>query len=218
MNLCHVLAVACCATTVFVTGCATPKSYDYTAFQRNRPKSIVILPPVNDSTSVGANYSLMSHMTLPLAESGYYVLPVTLVDETFRQNGLSNPADIAAVPTKKLHEIFGADAALYVHVKEYGTSYQVVSSVTTVSAVARLVDLRTGELLWDGTSTAVDNGAQANSGGIVGMLVMAVVNQIMASTMDRGHDVAAVTSANLLSAGRPGGMLYGPRSPNYQKE
>ena len=130
MNLGHRLILACCAPLLLLTGCAAQPSYDYTAFKRNQPRSIVILPPVNDSTSVGANYSLLSHMTLPLAESGYYVLPVTLVDETFRQNGLSNPSDIAAVPTKKLYEIFGADSALYVHVKQYGTSYQVVSSVT----------------------------------------------------------------------------------------
>jgi hypothetical protein len=208
----------CCASVLLLTGCAAKPSYDYTAFKRNGPRSILILPPVNDSTAVGANYSLMSQMTLPLAESGYYVLPVTLVDETFRQNGLNDPTDIAMVPTKKLHEIFGADAALYVHVKQYGTSYQVVSSVTTVTAVAKLVDLRSGELLWEGHASAIDNGQAANVGGIVGMLVAAVVNQIMASTFDRSHDVAGVASVNLLAAGRPGGMLYGPRSPNYQKE
>lgn len=216
----RVAAVTVCLATLLVTGCATTQpSYDYSAFQRNRPKSIVILPPVNDSTAVNANYSLLSQMTLPLAESGYYVLPVTLVDETFRQNGLSNAADIAAVPTQKLHEIFGADAALYVHVTEYGTTYQVIASVTKVSAVARLVDLRTGELLWDGKGTASDNGGQgADAGGIVGMLVMALVKQIMDTTMDRDHDMAAMASVNLLTAGRPGGMLYGPRSPNYLKE
>jgi hypothetical protein len=157
-------------------------------------------------------------MTLPLAESGYYVLPVTLVDETFKQNGLSNPADIESVPPKKLREIFGADAALYTHVKQYGTSYQLINSVTTVTVESKLVDLRTGDLLWEGKGAGVDDGAQANSGGIVGVLVAAVVNQIMASSMDRSHDVAAIASANLLTAGRPAGMLYGPRSPNYQKE
>lgn len=215
----RVLQIAAgCLAALLLAGCASRPSYDYSAFERNRPKSIVILPPVNDSTAVNAHYSVLSHMTLPLAESGYYVLPVTLVDETFRQNGLSNPADIAAVPTQKLHEIFGADAALYVHVKQYGTTYQVIASVTTVTAEARLVDLRTGELLWDGKGTASDNGGQGDAGGIVGMLVMALVNQIMASTMDRDHDVAAIASVNLLTAGRPGGMLYGPRSPNYLKE
>lgn len=218
MSLRIILASLCCAGTLLATGCATNPSYDYTAFQRNRPRSIVILPPVNDSTAVNANYSVLSQMTFPLAESGYYVLPVALVDETFRQNGLSNPADIEGVSVAKLHEIFGADAALYVHVKQYGTSYQVVSSTSTVTAEARLVDLRSGDLLWEGKGTAVNNGTQANAGGVVGLLVAAVVNQIVASSTDVSHNVAAATSVNLLAAGRPAGMLYGPRSPNYQKE
>ena len=219
MNLRIAVAALACASAVLVTGCATPPSYDYTAFQRNRPTSIVILPPVNDSTSVEAGYSLMSTMTYPLAESGYYVLPVALVDETFKQNGLSNAADIESVSPKKLREIFGADAALYTHVKQYGTSYQLINSVTTVTAEAKLVDLRTGDLLWEGKGTAAYNPGAGGSGDPLVILVSAVVNQILSTTVvDRSHDVAGMASINLLSAGRPAGMLYGPRSPNYQKE
>lgn len=33
----------------------------------------------------------MAQMTQPLAESGYYVLPVSLVDETLKGNGMSTP-------------------------------------------------------------------------------------------------------------------------------
>lgn len=204
--------------SVLATGCATQASYDYSAFQRNRPASILILPPVNDSTSAKASYGMMSQMTLPLAESGYYVMPVTLVDETFRQNGLSNPAEIESVPVAKLREIFGADAALYVRVKTYGTSYAVISSVTTVTADGRLIDLRTGDKLWEGTATANDGGGASANAGLIGMLVQALVNQIVASTTDKSHDIAGLTSVNLLMAGRPGGMLFGPRSPKYQSE
>ena len=34
----------------------------------------------------------------------------------------------------------------------------------------------------------------------------------------QGHRIAGVTTARLLSPGRPNGMLYGPRSPNYGKD
>lgn len=220
MKLAEVVRLGAASLCAFVVaGCATPTTYDYSAFQRSRPRSILILPPVNDSKSVKASYGMLSQMTMPLAESGYYVLPVTLVDETFRQNGLSNPAEVEAVPVAKLHEIFGADAALYVHVKEYGTSYTVLASVTTVRADARLIDLRTGDKLWEGTAVANDNGSGGSgNGGLIGLLVEAVVNQIVATSTDKSHDVAGLASANLLGAGRPGGMLYGPRSPKYQSE
>ncbi|MDP1142637.1 GNA1162 family protein, partial [Klebsiella pneumoniae] len=81
----------------------------------------LVLPPLNESPEVQASYSLVSQVTYPLAEAGYYVLPIALVDETFRQNGLTTANDIQAVPPTKLHDIFGADAALYITVTEYGT-------------------------------------------------------------------------------------------------
>ena len=70
-------------------GCAAPKTIDYAAFKQSRPKSILVLPPINESPEVQASYSLVSQVTYPLAEAGYYVLPIALVDETFRQNGLT---------------------------------------------------------------------------------------------------------------------------------
>lgn len=77
-------------------GCAAPKTIDYTAYKQARPKSILVLPPINESPEVQASYSLVSQVTYPLAEAGYYVLPIALVDETFRQNGLTTANDIQA--------------------------------------------------------------------------------------------------------------------------
>ncbi|GAA3538131.1 DUF799 domain-containing protein [Zobellella aerophila] len=197
-------------------GCVTPEPYDYSAFEQSRPRSILVLPPANQSPDIKASYSLLSQVTYPLAESGYYVLPVAVVDETFRQNGLVNPEEIQGVSVAKLHEIFGADAVLYLDVTEYGTTYMVISSDTRVTAEARLVDLRTGQLLWAGTATASSSEQESSSGGgLVGMLVQAAVTQIANTLTDKGHQVAGITSARLLSAARPNGILYGPRSPHY---
>lgn len=204
---------------VLLGGCATGKKYDYSEFRNSRPVSILVLPPVNSSPDVKATYSMLSVATVPLAESGYYVLPVTLVDETFRQNGLDTPAEIQQLPVAKLREIFGADAALYINVKQYGTSYALISSETRVTAEGRLVDLRSGKLLWEGMATASSNEGNNNSGGgLIGALVKAVVSQIIDTVTDRGHTIAGMTSQRLLAAGRPNGILYGPRSPLYLKD
>ena len=200
-------------------GCATPAKYDYSSFRESRPASILVLPPLNSSPDVNATYSMLSQATLPLAESGYYVFPVTLVDEAFKQNGMTTPADIHQISGSKLREIFGADAALYINVKQYGTSYAVVLSETRVTAEGRLVDLRSGKTLWAGSATASSNEGNGNSGGgLVGLLVKAVVSQIVDSLSNRGHAIAGITSNRLLAAGRPNGLLYGPRSPLYLKD
>ncbi|KWH60882.1 MULTISPECIES: DUF799 domain-containing protein [Burkholderia] len=200
-----------------LSACAQPvKRPDYTAFKKSQPRSILVLPPLNETSDVGATYGLLSQMTLPLAESGYYVVPVAVMDETFKQNGLTNAAEIQETSPAKLREIFGADAALYSKVSQYGTVYRVLASATVVSASAKLVDLRTGDVLWQGRASASSDEGNNNGGGsLIGMLVVAAVKQIANTLMDQSHDVAAYTSTRLLSAGPPNGLLYGPHSPKY---
>ena len=169
------------ALALLITGCTTAnnKSTDYSAFRESKPRSILVLPPKNQSPDVNASNSLLSVVTMPLAESGYYVFPVAVVSETFKQNGVTNPDDISAIPLKKLHETFGADAVMYISISDYGTSYQVLSSDTRVTATARLVDSRTGKALWTGGATASTNEGQSNNGGgLIGILLTAAITQM----------------------------------------
>ena len=200
-----------------VAGCATQAPpLNYAAFIQAKPSSLLVLPPINDSPDVKASAAVWSHATAPLAEAGYYVLPVTLVDETFRQNGLDSPGDIHGVPAQKLRAFFGADAAVYLRVKRYGTSYNVISSETTVEVEGRLVDLRSGEQLWSGKAAASSaEQAQQNQGGIAGLLIAAVIKQIVGSVTDAGYNYAGIANQRLLAAPRYNGILPGPRSPNF---
>jgi len=206
---------------VVLSGCAVkpPVPYNYTEYKLSNPKSILVLPPINKTPDVRAPYSMLAQVTFPLAESGYYVLPVSLVDETLKENGVAQAQDAHALPTAKLREIFGADAALYITMTQYGTVYQVLDSNTTVSAQARLVDLKTDKELWTGTATASTAEQQnQNQGGLAGMLITAIVKQIVGTITDHSHPMAGLASQRLLSAGRLNGLLHGPRSPHYNKE
>lgn len=136
-------------------------------------------------------------MTEPLAEAGYYVFPVGLVDETFRQNGLTEAHDMHAVAPSKLQDIFGADAGLYVTVKQYGATYNVLNSVAIVSATAKLVDLKTGITLWDGAATANNNeGRGGGGGGLIGALVVAALKQIINSAADTFLNIITLRGSN----------------------
>ncbi|MEQ5841051.1 DUF799 domain-containing protein [Paraburkholderia acidicola] len=209
------------AVLTLLAACAGPAQRpDYTAFKKSQPRSVLVLPPINDTADVKATYGVLSQVTLPLAESGYYVVPVAPMEETFKHNGLTTATDIQQVAPAKLHDIFGADAALYMKVTQYGSVYTVLDSTTVVAASAKLVDLKTGDVLWQGTgrATGKEVGANVNlaSGlGLIGMLAQAAVKQIAHTLTDDSVDVAALTSQRLLSAGPPDGLLYGPRSPKF---
>lgn len=205
------------ALAVLLTGCAAPEKVDYSAFRQSKPRSILVLPPMNLSPDLRAPYSMMATVTSPLAESGYYVFPVALVDQTFRENGMTNPNETHDAAPAKLAEVFGADAVLYITINEYGAKYFLFDSQVIVSASARLVDLRNGDLLWEGKASASNAEGRDNSGGsLVGILIGALVRQVANNLGDQGYPVARMTSYRLLSA-RHGGLLPGPRSPEYQK-
>lgn len=207
------------AVVAALTACASPpKPYDYTALKEAKPASLLVLPPVNNTPDVGATYSVLSQLTLPLAENGYYVLPVSLVDETLRTNGVTSPEDAQSIDRARLREIFGADAGLYVTVKQYGSVYKVVSADATVEVEAKLLDLRTGTMLWDGRASASTAEQNNNSqGGLVGLLVKALIDQIANNLTERSHQVAGIASGRLLGANMTNGLLPGPRAPKPVK-
>lgn len=209
------LRISLVAALILVTGCAQ-NLYDYTAFRQSRPRSILVLPPLNNSPDMQATYGFLSTVTQPLAESGYYVFPVALVDQTFKENGMLNPGEMHQASIAKLREIFGADATLYITVTQYGPVYRILSSDIIVTAKADLIDNRDGQLLWQGAATASDGGGNS-SGGLGGMLASALIKQIINNIGDQTIPVARKASKQLLEA-RPNGLLYGPRSPFYETD
>jgi len=214
------LKITSLLSTLSILGaCATPVAkIDYTNYQQSKPKSILVLPPINNSPDSKATYGFFSTTTKPLAEAGYYVFPIALVDQAFKENGLQNPPEMHQAPLNKLHEIFGADAVLYIIIDNYGAGYKVITSDVVVTAKAKLVDSKTGLLLWFGEATASSAETDNNSNlSLVGLLVKAITKQIVSSVSDQGHVISKITSARLLDP-KPNGILYGPRSPMYLQD
>jgi hypothetical protein len=203
-------------------GCATSKPYDYTNFREKRPRSILVLPPINQSTDVRGTYGFLSTVTRPLAEMGYYVFPVAIVDQFLKDNGLPSAGEMHQAPLAKLAEIFGTDSVLYITLINYGTNFHILSSSARVQAIGRLVDAKSGLVLWEGQSWA-EQSSNGGGGGLIGALAAAVVSQIANSATDAAHDISKDANTLLFtghnrsnasvngSGGPP--LLYGPYHP-----
>lgn len=211
--------IAVTLIAIFFAGCSVkePEPYDYSAFLQKKPHSILVLMPTNDSTDVAGSAAVLANAVGPLSEAGYYVFPVALVNDTFKQNGITEPSEIAAVPLNKLDKIFQADSVLYINIKEYGTSYAVISSSTKVVLEAKLIDIKSGAKLWEGTATAIEDSSSGQS-SLLGMLVSAVISQVANTISDRSYDLAAMADAYLFSRNCHNCILYGPYSPHYGKD
>lgn len=211
--------IAFALLAIFFAGCSfkEPEPYDYSAFLQKKPRSILVLMPTNDSTDVAGSAAVLANAVAPLSEAGYYVFPVALVNDTFKQNGITEPNEIAAVPLNKLDQIFQADSVLYINIKEYGTSYAVISSSTKVVLEAKLIDIKSGAKLWEGTATAIEDSSSGQS-SLLGMLVSAVISQVANTISDRSYDLAVRADAYLFSRNCRDCILYGPYSPHYGKD
>jgi hypothetical protein len=197
-----------------LAGCTTVTPYDYTNFRAHPPRSILVLPPLNESTEVEATYGYLSTVTQPIAERGYYVFPVEVVDQFLKQNGMPTAGEMHQVPLKKVSDIIGADAVLFLTLKQYGSKYVVLNSVTTVEVEAKLVDTRSGIVLWQGTGAAEQRGG--GSGNLLANLIAAAITQAINSKTDRAHQVSRLANAQMFYA-KDTGLPYGPYSPEYGK-
>jgi len=202
---------------LIVSGCATVAPYDYTAFEKSKPRSIVVIPPNNNSIEVNAPYIYLSTLTRPLAEKGYYVFPVFVIDYFLKENGLPTPAEMNDIPLDKIGEHIGADAVLYVSIEEWGQKYQVLQSVTKVHATLRLVDVKTGDLLWESTAIARETSGNGG-GGLTGLLVNAALTQVLSSTIADSTPSLARRANNAAIGSRARGMLDGPYKISTENE
>jgi hypothetical protein len=197
---------------VLLTACATSPGHDYALFRARLPRSILVLPPLNDSVDVNAPYIYLATITRPLVNQGYYVFPVAMVDAFMKENGLPSAYDMHNVSLGKIHEVFGADAVLYVTILDWGQKYVLLSSNTVVKAQARLVDVQTGQLLWNGEQYAVEG--SGGGGDLIAMAIVALVDQIIDTLNDRTYELSRRANYSMIYD-QYDGFLRGPYHPDY---
>ena len=184
---------------------------DYTLYQRYMPRSVLVFPPLNETAEITASDRFFPTITEPIAERGYYVIPVAVAEAMLRENGVVGPVEMRQVSYKKLRDIFGADALLDITINEWGTQYIIVSSSTRVRLSYRLIDLATGSVLWTGEGEAVDSENTGN-GNLSAVIAGALAHAISSASYDVEFPLARRVNSQVLLSDWDG-LLPGPRLP-----
>jgi hypothetical protein len=203
----------------FLAGCAAQqKPKDYTKFLAAQPKSILIIPVVNESTNVDAADYFLSTLPVPVAERGYYVFPVNLVKRVLEDEGLADASLVHNADTSRLAAMFGADAVMYATIKNWTAKYLVLSTSVQVEFEYVLKDGKTGETLWTARRSMVYQPQNNNAGGnplaaLVGALIQAAVTKAVPNYMPLARQ------ANAMAMAYPGeGFPAGPYRGEYGKD
>ncbi|MCC7406647.1 MAG: DUF799 family lipoprotein [Phycisphaeraceae bacterium] len=198
-------------------GCAMPTA-DYREFVAHQPRSILVLPPLNNSANVRASDAFLSSVTEPLAECGYYVYPVAVIDRLFKDNGVPTPGDMHSVSLKKIDEIIGPDAVMYITIKKWTTTYLVIDSSTIVEIAYKVVDVRTERVLWQWSGEARIS-SSAGQSDIIAMTISAAVHAVASAASDGKAERDAAIMCNAMTFNSPNhGLPRGARSPGFEKD
>jgi len=162
-----------------LTGCVNaPKKADYTQFRTENPRSILVVPVINKSVDVNAPDYFLSTIAQPLAERGYYVFPLNMVKSVMADDGLSDANLVHSGDPRRLGELFGADAVMYISIERWDAKYVVLATTVTVELTYIIKSTHTGEQIWSNHQQIVYNPQSQSGGGLAGLLANAITAAI----------------------------------------
>jgi hypothetical protein len=221
MSLLRKLAAGAAALglTAALSACATapPAPRSYTAFHAENPRSILVVPTLNNTVNVQAPEFFLSTISRPFGERGYYVFPAYMVKRLLESDGLSDAGLVHATDARRLAKLFGCDSVLFVAIQQWDSKYVVLATQTTVKFAYTLKSCKTGDVLWDDTQTMVYSPQASNSGNPLADLIA----QAVLAAIEKGapNYMPLTMQANAAAAATPGhGLPAGPYLSTYKQD
>lgn len=204
---------------LLLAACQTaPAMKDYSGFRAEQPRSILVLPALNNTGAVEAPEFFLSTISRPFAQRGYYVFPANMVKSLLEEEGLSDPALLYSADTQRLGRLFGCDTALYLSIDKWESQYIVLATSTNVAFQYELRSCKTGETLWTNSQQLSYSPQASNSGNPLADLLA----QAILAAIEKGapNYIPLAQQANALAAGTSGqGVPAGPYLPDaYGKD
>ena len=198
------------ALAVLLTGCATHQQAktDLSAFNAAKPRSILVVPAANKSLDVDAPNYLLTTLTVPLAEKGYYVFPVHTAKTVLEQEGFFDGDQVQKQPPEMLARLFGADAVLFVTINRWDAQYAVLATTVTVDFDYRLV-YKDGTEIWKANKKMQYSPQQQNTGSALGNLIASAITAAMERAKPNYLPLAQSANVQVLAAG-PTAIPDGP--------
>lgn len=174
-----VLTFSACAPKPLKKYEAFPKMYN------ERPLSILVLPPINETTAADAKEYYSTTIAEPLSLSGYYVYPIEVISDILKNEGIYDTETLVTTDPRKFKEYFGADGVMYIWIKKWDTAYYVAGGNVSVGVLCLLKSTTSGEPLWEYEGTIVqDTTAGGSGGGLIGLVVKVVATAIQTAATD----------------------------------
>jgi hypothetical protein len=186
---CHsLLIITTLAFMFFLTACApkmVTKGDKFPTIYEELPTSILILPPINESTAADAKEYYATTIQEPLSFLGYYVFPYEITTEILKMEGIYDAELMKDLPLQKFREYFGTDAVLFTTIKKWNLAYMVLAANLTISIDCELKSTKSNATLWQYNGTVVVDLSGGDTGGsIVGLIAKAIITAVSSAMAD----------------------------------
>lgn len=158
----------------------------YSKMYEEKPVTLLVMPPINNSTNVEAKELLYTSISRPLIEAGYYVVSPLLAMDILKAESAYDSELFFDAPLTKFSTFFGADAVVFSVIDTWAKKGMGIQ--TKIRYVIK--STYTNEILFDRScdlylDTSVDTGERGLLAAVVELAASAI------STAVTDHIVAA---------------------------
>lgn len=114
------------AVTAILSSCGTVSSVSsptrgdqYARMYEEKPVTLLIMPPINNTTNVEAKEYLYTSISRPLSEAGYYVISPMLAMDILKAESAYDAELFVDKPLDAFAKFFGADAVVFCEINSW---------------------------------------------------------------------------------------------------
>jgi hypothetical protein len=167
-----VIALSACTTVTPIA-----RSVAYNGMYNEKPLTVLLMPPINRSTNVEAKEYFHSTLNVPIANSGFYVIPPFLSMEILKKESAYDAELFLNSPLNKFGEIFGADLAVFTIINKWDKSglasnvYVEIEYIIKSTKTDEILYTRKGNVTYD---ASISTGATGGLGILVNLAASAI--------------------------------------------
>ena len=176
----YLIILCCLATSCGLLNTVTRET-QYAKMYEEAPVTLLVMPPINNSTNVEAKELLYTSISRPLAEAGYYVISPLLAMDVLKAESAYDSELFFDAPLTTFQNYFGADAVVFSVIDKWakkGTGIETKIRYVIKSA-------HTNEILFDRSCDLyLDLSVESDSKGWLGALVDLAASAINTAVTD----------------------------------
>ncbi len=172
--------------TLLMSSCAEKitRSVQYPKMYEEKPLTIAVMPPINQTQHVEAKDYFYTTLYAPLCEKGYYVYSPMMTMEMFQTESAYDAEQFLEADLSQFRNVLGADAAMFTIIKSWKRSN--IGGSVTAGVEYILRSTKTGETLYQREGLiSVDTSVRSSAGGLFGALVSLAATAISTASTDK---------------------------------